>query len=218
MSYSDSASGLYARRGIGVGRVTQVNWLLVLLIVILATIGIAMQYSVAGGSWSPWAGPQAVRFAAGLVMMFVLAAAPIDWWMRAAYPSYVVSLLLLIAVEFFGRTGKGAQRWLELGPVGIQPSEFMKIALVLALARYYHGVSAQDLGKFSTAVPALLLIGAPAALVFLQPNLGTTMLLVGTGGAIIFLAGLRWRYIAAAGVMAAIAASLCCMITNASAC
>jgi rod shape determining protein RodA len=205
---ASGASGLFVSRGIGVGRVIQMNWLLVLLILILATIGIAMQYSVAGGAWSPWAGPQAIRLIFGLILMFVLASAPIGWWMRAAYPSYILSLLLLIAVEFFGRTGKGAQRWLDLGPVGLQPSEFMKIALVLALARYYHGCPAQDLGKFSTAVPALVLIGLPAALVFMQPNLGTTILLVGSGGAIIFLAGLRWRYIAVAGVMAAIAAPL----------
>ena len=129
-----------ARRTLSfVDKLYEINWGLVLLVTIIACIGFAMLYSVAGGSLSPWADKQMIRFVIGFALMIAVACVDIRFWMSFAYPAYAVSLLLLIAVEVAGHAGLGAQRWITLGPLELQPSEPMKIALVLALARYLHG-------------------------------------------------------------------------------
>src|SRR2546423_7711302 len=118
-----------ARRGAGGSeKLVQVHWPLVLLIGVIASIGLAMQYSMAGGHLYPWAAPQMMRFAVGLVLLFAVALVDIRVWLALAYPAYLISFLLLIAVEIIGHVGLGAQRWLEIGPIQIQPSELMKIA------------------------------------------------------------------------------------------
>jgi rod shape determining protein RodA len=185
-----------ARRTLSIrDKLMEINWGIVLLISVIAGIGFAMLYSVAGGSFMPWAGPQMLRFVFGFVLMIIVAVTDIRIWMSLAYPAYGASLLLLVAVELFGHAGLGAQRWLSLGPLDIQPSEFMKISLVLALARYLHSVSVEDISKpLKLAVP-LFMIGLPAVLVAIQPNLGTTIILVMDGCALLFLAGLSWWWI-----------------------
>jgi rod shape determining protein RodA len=185
-----------ARRSLSIiDKLYEINWGLVLLITIIAGIGIAMQYSVAGGSWSPWADKQLIRFVVGFALMIVVAMVDIRFWMNFAYPAYIVSLLLLVAVEIAGHAGLGAQRWIALGPLELQPSEPMKIALVLALARFLHGQSVEEISKPLRLIIPLALIGLPAALVAIQPNLGTTIILVLDGAAILFLAGLSWWWI-----------------------
>ena len=179
-----------------VDKLYEINWGLVLLITIIACIGFAMLYSVSGGSLSPWADKQMVRFVIGFALMIAVALVDIRFWMSFAYPAYAVSLLLLIAVEVAGHVGLGAQRWIALGPLELQPSEPMKIALVLALARYLHGLSVEEISKpLRLAIP-LVMIAMPAALVALQPNLGTTVILLADGAALLFLAGLSWWWIA----------------------
>ena len=127
-------------------KLLEINWGLVLLITVIACIGFAMLYSVGRRALSPWAEQQMLRFVVGFVVMIAVACIDIRVWMGLAYPAYAVALLLLIAVEVMGRMGLGAQRWLELGPLQLQPSELMKIALVLALARFLHGL---DPGQIS---------------------------------------------------------------------
>lgn len=173
----------------------QVSWSLVLLIVVVASIGFAMLYSAANGSFDPWASRQMVRFAAGLGMMMVVALVDIRIWMRLAYPLYALSLVLLIGVELVGQIGMGAQRWIDLGFIQLQPSELMKVCLVLALARYFHGASLEDTGRILFLLPPLLLVLAPVALVLMQPNLGTSLMLLMVTGAIFFLVGVRlWKF------------------------
>jgi rod shape determining protein RodA len=185
-----------SRRSLSIiDKLYEINWGLVLLITIIAGIGIAMQYSVAGGSWSPWADKQLIRFVIGFVLMIVVAMVDIRFWMNFAYPAYIVSLLLLVAVEVAGHAGLGAQRWIALGPLELQPSEPMKIALVLALARFLHGQSVEEVSKPLRLIIPLAMIGLPAALVAIQPNLGTTIILALDGAAILFLAGLSWWWI-----------------------
>jgi rod shape determining protein RodA len=125
--------------------------------------------------------------------------------MGIAYPAYAVSLLLLVAVELSGRVGLGAQRWLELGPLALQPSEPMKITLVLALSRYLHGLGPDDVSRPLRLLVPLLMIAVPAVLVLMQPNLGTATLLALGGALLLFLAGLSWHWIASTGVAIAIA-------------
>ncbi|NQW00034.1 MAG: rod shape-determining protein RodA [Rhodospirillales bacterium] len=172
-----------------------IHWLFVLLLCAAAGIGFAMLYSAANGNMEPWASRQFTRFCVGLVVMVSIALIDIRIWMRYAYVFYAVTLALLVIVEVAGTVGMGAQRWLNLGYFNLQPSELMKIALVLALARYFHGGSIEDVGRPTYLLTPLLMIGIPAILVLRQPDLGTTLLLVMASGAIFFTAGVRmWKF------------------------
>lgn len=182
------------------------NWGFLLLLTLIASIGFAMLYSVADGSVSPWALRQAGRFVAGAGIMIVTAMIDLRLWMRIAYPLYGAALAMLIAVEIIGLTGMGAQRWLDLGIIQIQPSEIMKVTLILALARYFHGLTLDEVSRLRNLFIPLALVGMPVGLVVMQPDLGTAILLVASGGILFFTAGLRWRYFifAGAGVLAAV--------------
>lgn len=186
-----------AKRTLSIGdKLLDMNWGLVLLITIIACAGFAMLYSVAGGSFHPWALPQIFRFIIGLALLIVIAMVDIRVWMSLAYPAYGAALLLLLATTIMGKVGGlGAQRWLELGPLQIQPSELMKISLVLALARYLHGQTVEDISKPLKLLIPVAMIGIPAVLVLMQPNLGTATILCADGASLLFLAGLSWWWI-----------------------
>lgn len=187
-------------------KLIEFNWGFLLLLALIASMGFAMLYSVAEGSFSPWAFRQAARFAVGVGIMVSVAMIDLRLWMRLAYPLYGIALVMLVAVEVIGFVGMGAQRWLNLGFVSVQPSEIMKVTLILALARYFHGLTLEEVSRFRNLLIPLGLVGAPVALVVLQPDLGTAILLIATGAVLFFSAGLRWRYfiLAGAGVLAVI--------------
>ncbi len=186
-------------------KLPEIDWNLVALLSAVAGIGIAMLYSAAGGHWKPWAFPTLVRYGACVVIMLGLSLVSLRTWFALAYPVYGIGFLLLLAVMVVGHSALGAQRWLHVGPVGVQPSEVMKVGLVLALARFYHGLSAREaVWSWKLVVPALL-IAAPAALVVKQPDLGTGLLIAFTGLAMMFVAGLTWRVLAAGAVAAVVA-------------
>ncbi|MCW5725692.1 MAG: rod shape-determining protein RodA [Maricaulaceae bacterium] len=190
-------------RGV-VAKLYEINWSIVLLLALLGLTGTAMLYSVADGAWDPWASRHVIRFAAGIALMLAVAMFPPRFWMGLAYPVYLAALVLLVGVELFGHTVGGAQRWLEIGPVRMQPSEVMKIALVLALARFYHDLDPDKVnGPVGLLIPAVL-IALPAALILKQPDLGTALLVIVTGGVIVFMAGLSWKIIAAGAGAAAV--------------
>lgn len=184
------------------------DWTLVAMLLLLGGVGVAMLYSVAEGSWAPWAVRQAIRFSLGVGLMMFAALVDIRLWMAAAYPAWAGVMLLLLGVEFFGDLAMGAERWLQIGPIRIQPSEFMKLALVLALARYYHGLSPERARSLVGLIPPAILIGAPMLLILRQPDLGTAVLIGLTGVIIVFLAGLNWWVISLSAIGAAIAAPL----------
>ena len=173
----------------------EVNWAFVLLILLIGCIGVGMLYSVEGGAWDPYASRHALRFGLGVLGMIVVALFPPRFWMGIAYPAYLGALVLLIGVELFGVTAMGAQRWLDIGPIRLQPSELMKVALVLALARYYHDLSEERVSSLGGLMIPAAMIGAPMALIVMQPDLGTSVLLGATGAAIVFMAGLSWKVI-----------------------
>lgn len=168
------------------------NWGLVALIITIGMIGVGLLYSAGGMSWRPWAGAQLTRFVIGLVMMVGIALVDVRFWLRNAYPLYGLMLFLLVVVEIMGHIGMGAQRWINLGFFVIQPSELMKIALVLALAKYFHGLSLEDIGQPIKLVAPIGMVLAPVFLVLLQPNLGTATLLMLASGAVFFTGGVRW--------------------------
>jgi len=178
----------------------EINWAFVLLILLIGVIGVAMLYSVEGGAWDPYASRHTVRFAFGFMVMLVVAMFPPRFWMGIAYPAYLGALILLVGVEVMGVTAMGAQRWLEIGPIRMQPSEFMKIALVLALARYYHDLPEEKVSSLGGLIVPAVMIGAPMGLIIMQPDLGTSLLLAATGAAIVFMAGLSWWVILGASL------------------
>ncbi|NVJ98638.1 MAG: rod shape-determining protein RodA [Alphaproteobacteria bacterium] len=176
-------------------RLLDLNWGMVLINCLIAGIGFAMLYSVAGGSWSPWAETQSIRFAGALLVMLVIAVIDIRYWMAFAYPAWAIGLGLLLAVEFVGATGMGGQRWLDIGFMRLQPSELMKIAVVMALARYFHGRNYDQSRSLRSLFIPLVLMAVPMALVMRQPDLGTSLMIVMGGVAILFLAGLpAWLF------------------------
>lgn len=187
-------------------KLLRLNWLVVLLVCLLAAIGGAMLYSAGDGGWDPWARRQMIRFAGALVIMLIVALIDIRIWMRFAYAIYGLSFLLLLGVEIMGQTGMGAQRWINLGFMQLQPSELMKVATVLALARYFHGPSLEQVGRPTRLIIPLALVLIPTALVLQQPDLGTALMLMMVAGAIFFVAGVRlWKFaLVIAGGLAAI--------------
>ncbi|KEO56724.1 rod shape-determining protein RodA [Thioclava indica] len=170
------------------------NWPLVFLLTAVASAGFLMLYSVAGGNIHTWAEPQMKRFAVGMVAMFAVAFVPIWFWRNVSALAYIIALLLLVAVELFGAIGMGAQRWLEIGPVRIQPSELMKITLVMLLAAYYDWLPVDKVSRPQwVAVPALIIL-VPTFLVLAQPDLGTAVMLVLGGALVMFAAGVSFWY------------------------
>jgi rod shape determining protein RodA len=184
----------------------QIDWRLTGVITLIACAGGLMQYSIAGGHWQPWAAQHMILFAAFLLLMIVLAVTDLRVWFAVAYPTYVIGLVLLAAVMVVGHSSLGADRWLKIGPLHLQPSEIMKIGLVLALARFYHGLSAKEARWSWKLLIPVGMIAAPVALVLKQPDLGTAILLAATGLVVIMLAGLSLRVIIA-GLVAGLAAT-----------
>ena len=178
-------------------------WRLIFLVAGIAMFGLIVLYSAAGGSAQPWAVKQ------GIVFLFFLGVAVAMSWMSEAtikaiaFPLYAATLLMLIGVEVLGFVSKGAQRWLDLGPIRLQPSEFMKPAIVLTLARFYELVPAGETRKSRAIWPAFLLLGVPAFLILVQPDLGTCIMVVLCGITVMFLAGLPlWIFLAPAAAIA----------------
>jgi len=180
----------------GPRKILYLNWPLALLLVAAAAVGFVMLTSVAGGALSTWAEPQMKRFALGLIVMVAVAMVPIWFWRNMSLLAYLVSLALLVAVALVGIEGKGAQRWLDLGVMRIQPSELAKITLVMVLAAYYDLLPVSRVSRpLWVLLPAGLIL-VPVGLVLRQPDLGTSILLVLGGGAMMFLAGVHWAYFA----------------------
>jgi rod shape determining protein RodA len=166
----------------GFRKILHLNWPLALLLASVCGVGFLMLYSVAGGSFTPWAEPQMKRFALGLAVMFFVAMVPIWLWRNLSGLGYAVSLLLLVAVALVGDARKGSQRWLDLGFVDLQPSELMKITLVMFLAAYYDWLPAKKVSRPLWVLLPVVIIMAPTALVLEQPDLGTSILLLAAGG------------------------------------
>ncbi|SES67885.1 rod shape-determining protein RodA [Paracoccus homiensis] len=194
MSYLDYQ---VAQVPVGWRKFLYLNWPLVILLAAVSSVGFLMLYSVAGGDADTWAKPQMYRFAVGMVAMIALAFVPIWFWRGISVFAYVGCLLLLVAVEMFGHVGMGAQRWIDLGPIKLQPSELMKIALVLLLAAYYDWLGTRRVSRPLWVLVPVLLILLPTFLVLTQPDLGTAILLVAGGGIVMFAAGVSLWYFGA---------------------
>ena len=178
----------------GFRKVLYLHWGLILLLIAAASVGFVMLYSVAGGSLNPWADPQIKRFIVGMILMFVVAMVPIWFWRNISVVAYLGALGLLAIVEFFGAAGMGAQRWIDLGFIRLQPSEVAKITTVMILAAYYDWLPVERTSQpFWVFVPVALIL-IPVGMVLQQPDLGTSLLLLAAGGVVMFVAGVHWAY------------------------
>ena len=173
-------------------KVLQINWIYVLLLCALAAVGYTALYSAAGGSPEPYATRHALRFAFGLVLALAISLVDIRWIAKLAWPSWIIGVGLLTLVLRMGHVGKGAQRWLELGGLQLQPSELMKLALVLALASWFHRASWERMGNPLFLIPPILAVLIPVGLILKEPNLGTATITALLGACIFFAAGVRW--------------------------
>lgn len=187
------------------GKLRKVAWGQVFLISLLASVGFLCLYSAAGGKIDPWASAQIMRFLFSLGLLLGIAMLDIRWIYRAAWPLYGITLFLLALVDIFGHIGMGAQRWLDLGIIKIQPSEVAKVTTVMALARYYHGKEPPDVRRIKNILVPAIIILLPVGLVVKQPDLGTGMTIIFSGTAMLFAAGVSfWLFIA--GIILAAAA------------
>ncbi len=187
----------------GARKILYLNWPLILLLTSVASVGFLMLYSVSGGDIGRWAEPQMIRFGMGLAAMLIVAMVPIWFWRNLSTLAYGVTLLLLVAVELFGSVGMGAQRWIDLGVIRLQPSELGKVTTVMALAAYYDWLDPKKVSHPLWVILPVALVLVPTALVLIQPDLGTAILMVAGGGVVMFCAGVSWWYfgsVIAAGV------------------
>ncbi len=195
----------------GARKILYLNWPLILLITAAASAGFLMLYSVAGGSLRPYAWAQMIRFGMGMFAMFVIAMVPIWFWRNISAVAYGISIVLLLVVELFGTVGMGAQRWIDIGFMRLQPSELTKITVVMLLAAYYDWLPVSKTSRPLWVFIPVMLIMIPVALVLKQPDLGTALLLMIGGGAVMFMAGVHWAYF---GVVMASGAGLIAAVFN----
>ena len=196
----------------GLSKVLYLNWALIVVITAVAAIGWLMLYSIAGGDLSQWAEPQMKRYVLGLVLMFAVALTPIWFWRNMSGVAYLGAMGLLLLVEFFGEVGMGAQRWIDLGFIRLQPSELMKVTLVMLLAAYYDWLDTKRTSRPLWVMIPVVMIVAPTVLVLMQPNLGTSVMLLAAGAGVMFAAGVSLWYFA--GVAALVGGAVAAIFSS----
>ena len=187
-------------------KLNRFSWGLFVPMCMVLAISIVVLFSAGGGNWKPFALSQLMKILLGFGVFFFAAFINIKTWVKSAYIIYAIALIMIVLVTFVGHTGMGAQRWLNLGIIHIQPSELIKIALVLALARYFAWFNSVELGQFKNYIAPMLMLLVPFGLIVAQPDLGTALSLgmITVGVFYIVGANKKWFIIAAIlGLMAA---------------
>ncbi|MCY4542015.1 MAG: rod shape-determining protein RodA [Rhodobacteraceae bacterium] len=183
-------------------RFKRFNWLLAFALCLLAVLGFVVLYSVGGGSGQPWALPQLQKFLIGLVAMLAIAPIPVSFWKRFVFPAYVACIGLLVVTELQASPGGSANRWLDLGFLRFQPSELCKLAIILVIATFYDAIGPERSSRPLWVAVPLFLIAVPVALIVRQPDLGTALLVVLGGVALMFVAGVSIYYFLGGGLVA----------------
>lgn len=184
----------------GFNRLAYINLPIIILLIAIASIGFLMLFSVAGGSIEPWAKVQMIRFSIGFFLMLLIAFIPIWFWRNISGLAYFISIILLLAVEFFGVSGMGAVRWIDLGFMRLQPSEVTKLTVVMFLASYYDWLPRNKVSNIFWVILPLLIIILPVLMVLRQPDLGTALLILVGGLTVMFIAGVSWIYFLISGL------------------
>ena len=184
----------------GFNRLAYINLPIIILLIAIASIGFLMLFSVAGGSIEPWAKVQMIRFSIGFFLMLLIAFIPIWFWRNISGLAYFISIILLLVVEFFGVSGMGAVRWIDLGFMRLQPSEVTKLTVVMFLASYYDWLPRNKVSNIFWVILPLLIIILPILMVLRQPDLGTALLILVGGLTVMFIAGVSWIYFLISGL------------------
>jgi rod shape determining protein RodA len=172
----------------------RIHWIALAMTCLIAAVGTVTLYSVSGGSFQPWAERHTLRFLIALALVIAMALVRLEVWIKLAYPVYAVALVMLALVPLVGVEALGAKRWIDVGPLSFQPSELMKFALVAALARYYLWLPEERVGRWQYVLVPLLMIAVPVLLTLKQPDLGSAIIFMALGLALLFLAGVPLRY------------------------
>ena len=193
MSYKSNKFADKSLNFIFLSKLLKLNWIIILCVILLGLVGVASLYSAAGGYWDPWAKNHLIRLIFGIFLMLILAFLPHTIFFKLSVASFIIGILMLILVKFFG-TGN-VQRWLNFGGINFQPSEFMKLALILTLARYFDYISRIQLNRLISYVFPVFLIILPGFLVISQPDLGTGLTIIILGLAILFFVGISMKFV-----------------------
>jgi rod shape determining protein RodA len=180
----------------------RIHWIALAMTCVIAAVGTVTLYSVSGGSFQPWAERHTLRFLIALALVIAMALVRLEVWIKLAYPAYAVALVMLALVPLVGVEALGAKRWIDVGPLSFQPSELMKFALVAALARYYLWLPEERVGRWPYVLLPLLMIAVPVLLTLKQPDLGSAIIFMALGLALLFLAGVPLRYFIVGAVLA----------------
>ena len=177
-------------------KIRNLNYLIIFLVVLISFIGAAGLYSAADGSYEPWASKHLIRFYVFLIMAIVISMIDIKLIYKYSYLLFIMTLLLLISVEIIGVLGKGATRWIRVFGFSIQPSELVKITIILSLAKFYHDIKFENIKKITYLFFPFLILAIPFVFVVIQPDLGTSLSILMLGTFILFLVGIRlWKFV-----------------------
>ncbi len=182
-------------------KLKSIDYFLILIVILIGAISVFAIYSTESGNFSYYTKNHLIRFVAFFSLFLVLSFIRITTWYRKAYFFYLLGLVLLVLVIFFGITASGSKRWLNLYFLNLQPSELMKIAIIVCFARYYHRIQNVDIQSYKFLLQPIILLIIPCYLVIKQPDLGTSILIAGSGIAIIWLAGLKIKYFIYTGLL-----------------
>ena len=179
-----------------ISKIYNYNWFFIFVICVLVFIGFMALYSAADSDLDLWAKKQIIRFCFGLILLFSISFINIKFWYDKAYTIFILSLFLLLGVEIFGIFGFGAKRWIRLFSISIQPSELVKVTLVIFLAKYFHNMKFEHIHLLRKLFIPLIAILIPFILILLQPDLGTSLTVLLLGSLIFFLVGVKiWKFI-----------------------
>jgi len=182
--------------------IKKLNIFFIFIVILLSLIGTAALYSAAGGSIDPWSKKHIIRFIISLIILIMVALVDIKLIFRYSYSVFILSLLLLFSVEIIGTFGKGAERWINIFGVSIQPSEIIKITIIVALAKFYHNLRFDRIGKISNLIIPFFIIFFPFLFILIQPDLGTSVTVILLGLVIMFAAGIKiWKFLLAGGIL-----------------
>ena len=182
-------------------KLKSIDYLIILLILFISAISVFAIYSTEGGKFSFYTKNHIIRLSVFFSLFIVLSFVRVSTWYKNAYIFYLLGLILLLLVLFFGISASGATRWINLYFINLQPSELMKVAVIICFARYYHRIQSSDIQSFKFLLQPLILLIIPCYLVLQQPDLGTSILIAGSGIAIIWLAGTNIKYFIYSGLL-----------------
>ena len=184
-----------------IDKLKAVDYFLIIIVAIIGSMSGFSIYSTESGNFSFYTKNHLTRFLVFFSMFLVLSFVRVSVWYRQAYIFYILGILLLLLVIFFGISASGSKRWINFFIMNLQPSELMKIAIIVCFARYYHRIQSSDIQSYKYLLQPIILLLIPCYLVITQPDLGTAILIAGSGLAIIWLAGLNLKYFIYSGLI-----------------